>query len=56
MASINRRRTGQVTDAPDRGQGKVGAELLAQLGHVDVDGALVAEPVPAPDAVEQLLA
>ena len=31
-------------------------ELLAQLGHVDVDRALVAVPVGPPHAVEQLLA
>ena len=45
-----------VADAPHRGQREVGPELLAQLGHVDVDRPLVAVPVGAPDAVEQLLA
>src|SRR5665213_3142428 len=45
-----------VADAPHGGEREVGAELLAQLADVDVDRPLVAEPVRAPDAVEELLA
>ena len=45
-----------VADAPHRRQGQAGAELLAQLAHVDVDRALVAVPAVAPPAVEELLA
>ena len=43
-----------VADAPHRGERQVVAELLAELAHVDVDGALVADPAVAPHAVEQL--
>ena len=45
-----------VADAPHRGEGKGVAELLAQLADVHVDGALVAVPVVAPHAVEELAA
>jgi hypothetical protein len=45
-----------VPDAPDGGEREAVAELLAELGHVDVDRALVAVPIDAPHAVEKLLA
>ena len=44
-----------VPDAPDGGEREAVAELLAELGHMDVDRALVAVPIGAPDAVEKLL-
>src|SRR5439155_22231268 len=45
-----------VADAPDGGDVDGVAQLLADLGHVDVDGAGVAVPPVAPDTVEDLLA
>src|SRR5438309_4353167 len=45
-----------VADAPHGGDGHRVAQLLADLGHVDVDRAGVAVPAVAPDAVEDLLA
>src|SRR5581483_1695713 len=45
-----------VAHTPDGGDGHGVAQLLADLGDVDVDGAGVAVPAVAPDAVEDLLA
>jgi hypothetical protein len=45
-----------VSDAPDGGEREAVAELLAELGHMDVDRAFVAVPIGAPHAVEKLLA
>src|SRR4051794_5411145 len=45
-----------VPDAPHGGERQGVAELLAELANMDVDGALVAVPPLAPDAVEDLLA
>ena len=45
-----------VSDTPDGGEREAVAELLAELGHMDVDRALVAVPIRTPHAVEKLLA
>src|SRR5262245_24381748 len=41
-----------VAEAPHRGDGHGVTQLLADLGHVDVDGAGVAVPAVTPHAVE----
>ena len=45
-----------VADAPDGLEREAVAELLSELADVDVDRAVIADPVLAPDRVEKLTA